>query len=84
MMLTRLKESDNRVVGSKQTLKALKGERVEHLFIAKDAETRITDPLVELAKKSNVPIHYVDTMAELGEAAGIEVGAAAAAILKDQ
>lgn len=84
MMLTRLKDLGNKVIGMKQTLKALKGDQVEHLFIAKDAEIKITRPLVELAQKTNVSITYVKTMVELGEASGIEVGAAVVAVLKQQ
>jgi large subunit ribosomal protein L7A len=82
MMLTRLKDLGNKVIGIKQTLKALKGEQVEYLFIAKDAEVKITRPLVELALKADVPITYVKTMVELGEVSGIEVGASVVAVLK--
>ncbi len=81
-MLTPSKVKEHKVIGKKQTLKALKGEKVELLLIAKDAEGKVIRPLVELAKEYNVPINYVDTMVELGEAAGIEVGAATVAILK--
>lgn len=83
MMLTRLKESDRKVIGSKQTLKALKGEQVEQLFIALDAEPRVLKPLIDLAEKTDVSVHKVKTMSELGQAAGIEIGSAAVAILKD-
>lgn len=83
MMLTRLMDSPNKVIGTKQTLKALKGDQVAHLFIAKDAEPKVTRPLVELALKGNVPVEYAKTMTELGHAAGIEIGAAVVAVLKD-
>lgn len=84
MMLTRLRELGNKVIGTKQTLKALKGDQVEHLFIARDAEVKITRPLIELAHKANVPVTYVKTMGDLGQASGIEVGAAVVAVLKQQ
>ncbi len=84
MMLTRLKEIDHKVIGSKQTLKALKGELVEHLFVATDAEIKVIRPLIELAEKIAVPVTRVKTMIELGQIAGIEIGAAAVAILKIQ
>lgn len=82
MMLTRLKEIDSKVVGLKQTLKALKGERVQQLFVAKDADSKVIRPIIELAEKSEVPIQYVETMGELGQAAGIEIGAATVAVIK--
>lgn len=82
MMLTRLNDLGNKVIGTKQTLKALKGDQVEHLFIAKDADLKITRPLIELAQKNHVPITYVKTMVELGQVSGIEVGAAVVAVLK--
>lgn len=83
-MLTRLKEYGNKVIGMKQTLKALKGEQVEHLFVAKDADVKVTRPIVDQAQKSNIPVHYARTMVELGQAAGIEIGAAVVAILKEE
>ena len=82
MMLTELKNCANKVIGMKQTLKALKGDQVSSLFIAKDAEIKVTRPLIELAQKNTVDIQYVRTMVELGQAVGIEVGAAAVAVLK--
>lgn len=84
MMLTNLQKADLKVIGTKQTLKALKGELVEELFIAQDAESKVTRPLMELAQKTNVSIHFVKSMVELGHAAGIEIGAATVAILKQQ
>lgn len=82
MMLTRLNDCNNRVVGSKQTRKALKNEEVEKLFIAKDADEKVIYPLIDLAKDNNIPITYADSMYELGKASGIDVKAACAAILK--
>ncbi|NMA00975.1 MAG: 50S ribosomal protein L7ae-like protein [Clostridia bacterium] len=71
-----------KVIGAKQTAKALQKEQVKVLYIAKDAETKVIDPLEQEAKSRGVQIVRVPTMKELGRAFGIEVGAAAAAILK--
>ena len=73
---------NRKTIGTKQTLKAIEKGTVEIVFIAKDAESKVTIPLVELCNQENVPIYYVDTMAELGKACKIDVGAATAAILK--
>ncbi len=72
-----------KVVGTKQTTKALQREQVAVLYLAKDAEKRITEPLETLALEKGVQIIRVPTMKELGRAFGIEVGAATAAILKN-
>ena len=82
MMLTKLKEINNKVIGTKQTIKALKNQRVLQLFVANDAEQKVTNPIIDLAHKNRVTIIYVNSMNELGIAANIEVGAAVVAVLK--
>ncbi len=71
----------NKVVGVKQLRKALREGRAVRVFIAENADLRLTDPIRESCNAANVPTESVATMAELGEACGIEVGAAVAAIL---
>jgi len=70
-----------KVIGIKQTTKALQKNEAAVLYIAKDAEIRVTEPLETLANEKGVQIIKVPSMRELGKAFGIEVGAAAAAIL---
>lgn len=72
----------DRIVGTKQTLKALESGRAEVVYIAKDAETNVTNPVLERCKSLGIEIVYIDTMAELGRACGIDVGAAVACVLK--
>ena len=81
-MLDELK-SANRVVGMKQLTKALKEGRAAKVFIAADAEPRVTNPVAQLCQNQGVCVETVPSMHELGKACAIEVGAAAAAILKD-
>ncbi|MEH7117720.1 50S ribosomal protein L7ae-like protein [Neobacillus vireti] len=69
-------------IGTKQTVKALKDENVQEILVASDAEPRLTTKLVEEALLMNIPVHYVDSMKKLGKACGIEVGAAAVAIIR--
>ena len=69
------------VVGSKQLKKALQGNRAECVFLAENADPAITEPLEEMCRKLHIQITWVPTMAELGRVCGIEVGAAAAAVL---
>ena len=69
-------------VGTKQLKKALRDGRVRSVFLALNADPAVTDPLEQLCRNSHIHITWVATMAELGRACGIEVGAAAAAVLE--
>lgn len=70
------------IVGSKQTVKALKAGDVIELVIAKDADMKVTANLLQTAREMNTAITYVDSMKKLGKACGIAVGASAVAITK--
>ncbi len=78
-----IKDAPNKVVGTRQTLKLLDQDSVEAVFLADDAEAKVLSPLIDLCKKKNVSCNYAGSMTELGRLAGIKVGAAAVAILKE-
>jgi large subunit ribosomal protein L7A len=69
------------VIGTKQTVKALKEGNVRELIVANDADPKVTAKVVNEALDINVPIQYVDSMLKLGKACGIEVGASTVAII---
>ena len=69
-------KAGSRVVGAKQTRRALKDGRAKRVYMAKDADPRLLQPLVQEAVRQRVPLIQVDTMRQLGEACGISVGAA--------
>ena len=69
------------VVGAKQLKKAVKAGRVRYVFLAENADPAVTEPIEKLCADNHIHITWVRTMAELGRACGIEVGAAAAASL---
>ena len=69
------------VIGTKQTVRAIKTGNVNEVIIAIDADPRLTSKIVELANEINVPISYVESMKKLGKACGIDVGAAVVAII---
>ena len=71
----------NVVVGIKQLKKALRAGRVQTAYFAVDADPAVTEPAAALCDSSAVPVVWVKTMAQLGKACGISVGAAAAGIL---
>ena len=70
------------IIGTKQTVKALKEGQVQELVVASDAEPKVTAKVVAEANLFEVPVLYVDSMKKLGKACGIEVGAAAVAIIR--
>ncbi|MCM3240890.1 50S ribosomal protein L7ae-like protein [Heyndrickxia oleronia] len=69
------------IVGTKQTVKALKTANVDELIIAKDADPIVIEKVVQVANDMNMPINQVDSMKKLGKVCGIEVGAAAVAVI---
>lgn len=71
-----------RVVGTKATLKQLGGSAVLEVYLARDASASVIDPVLKLAEAKSVPVSWVDTMKELGQRCGIQVGAACAGILQ--
>ncbi|KRQ85882.1 Ribosome-associated protein L7Ae-like protein [Caloramator mitchellensis] len=80
-MLTKLQ--GKKVVGAKQTIKTIKSGQAAIVYIAEDAEAKVTAPVIEVAKQHNVEIVFVETMKKLGALCGIDVGAATACILKE-
>ena len=71
-----------KVIGVKQASKAVDKGLVELVYLAKDADGRVTSPLKEACVRLEVTVEEGFTMVELGKACGIEVGAAAVAVLK--
>lgn len=69
------------IVGTKQTVKALKTANMDELIIAKDADPIVIEKVVQVANDMNIPINQVDSMKKLGKVCGIEVGAAAVAVI---
>jgi large subunit ribosomal protein L7A len=82
MSYEKVSQAEKIIVGTKQTAKALKNDLVKEVVIAEDAEPRVTMKGIQLADQKQVPITKVDSMKKLGKACGIEVGAAAVAIIK--
>jgi len=79
-VLSKLAESP-KVVGAKQTKRALTGGKAVAVYLAEDADPRVTDAIRELSNECGVPVCDVPAMKELGHACGIAVGAAVAALV---
>jgi large subunit ribosomal protein L7A len=78
----RLKAAAQRAVGTNQTAKAISRGQARVVFVAQDADRRVTEPLLRVARERGMEVVEVPSMAALGRACGIAVGAAAAAILE--
>lgn len=70
------------VVGAKQLRKAVNSGRARYVFLAENADPAITGPAEQLCVQHGVRVTWVSSMSELGRACGIEVGAAAAAVVR--
>ncbi|RSK25541.1 50S ribosomal protein L7ae-like protein [Bacillus sp. HMF5848] len=82
MSYEKVSQASKIIIGTKQTVKALKHGEVAEVLVAKDANQSLTVKVVSVAKEQNIPVTIVDSMKKLGKVSGIEVGAATVAILR--
>ena len=80
-MLNELK-TGSRVVGAKQVKRAIDSASAVRVFLAADADPKVTEPVELLCQEKGIPVETGATMKELGAACGISVGAAVAALVK--
>ena len=78
-MLSELKAGP-RVVGAKQTRRAIDSGTAVQVFLAEDADPKVTEPVEALCIQRGVSVEKIASMRELGAACGIAVGAAVAAL----
>ena len=77
-------EHSQRVVGVKQTRRAIQEGHAARVYLAADADPMITEPLEALCREAGIPVEWDKTLRELGRAVGIAVGAAAVAELRQE
>ena len=80
-ILSPLRQPENRRVGAKQVMRAISEGRATRVFIARDAEPGIVQPVVLATEAQGVEIIWVDSMRKLGDACAIDVAASVAALL---
>ncbi len=80
--LLKLLNRSSIVVGSKQVLRGISDGTVRCVIVAADADADVRVRIVEAAEKRNVAVEKAHSKRWLGEAAGVEVSAAAVGILK--
>ncbi|MEC1550620.1 50S ribosomal protein L7ae-like protein [Bacillus rugosus] len=81
MSYDKVSQARSIIIGTKQTVKALKRGSVKEVVVAKDADPILTSSVVSLAEDQGISVSMVESMKKLGKACGIEVGAAAVAII---
>ena len=77
-----LRDGERRVVGTKEVLRAVKAGTASRVYVANDADTFLYQRIVRAAETAKVPITRVERMKELGEMCGVQVSAAAAALIR--
>jgi large subunit ribosomal protein L7A len=82
-VLARLRAAPSRAVGAHQTTRAIERGQAREVFVAADADRRVVEPVVRAAAARGIGLVEVASMAALGRACGIAVGAAAAAVLAE-
>ncbi|MDD4169154.1 MAG: ribosomal L7Ae/L30e/S12e/Gadd45 family protein [Desulfotomaculaceae bacterium] len=83
MAYEQLLSARKKTVGAKQTLKAIERGYVKMVFIAKNADRHVVEPILQMCVEKGVQVNQVDSMQALGRACCIEVGCAAAAVIED-
>lgn len=81
-MLTEL-SAKAKVVGAKQVGRAVESGRAQTVYLAQDADPRVTQPVALICAEKGVKVELVPSMRELGKACGISVGAAVAATVAE-
>jgi large subunit ribosomal protein L7A len=76
MSYERIKQSAVVCIGTKQTMRMVEQGEATEVYVAEDADPRITTAVIHLCIKHHVPVVYVESMKQLGKSCGIGVGAA--------
>jgi large subunit ribosomal protein L7A len=82
MSYEKVSQATKIVIGTKQTVKALKDGLVKEVVVADDADQKVTAQVIIKSLEYSVPVLHVDSMKKLGKACGIEVGASTVAIIR--
>ena len=80
MSYEKVKQAKKTIIGIKQTVKAINAGKVTEVIIAQDADGQLIQQLLEVVAHHSIPVTYVASRKQLGEASGIAVGTAVVAI----
>ena len=73
---------EKKVIGLKQSMRAIEQDEALMVYIAKDANSALTTPVIELCNEKNIAVKYTETSRELGLVNGISVCATVVCIMK--
>ena len=73
--------SKEKVIGVKQSRKAIREGRAKRVYLACDADPAILEPVAASCAAAGIAVEDGGTMAQLGRACGIAVGAAVVTVL---
>jgi large subunit ribosomal protein L7A len=80
-----LADPRKRIVGTKEVLRMVREGRACTVYIAEDADEHIRQKILRACSEGGAAdVRMVPTMAELGAACRIEVGAAAACVTEEE
>lgn len=82
-MPERLLTARSKTVGAKQTLKAVEKGLAQVVYVARDADRHVVQPIIDGCQRRGIEVVYVDTLRTLGRYCRIDVGAATAALLNE-
>ena len=74
--------NQDKVVGVKQSRRAIREGRAEKVLLAANADPALTGPIAQLCEERKISVENGFSMEELGKAAGIQVGAAVVTLLR--
>ena len=74
--------NNKKVVGTKETLKAIKKNQACKVFLAADIDEDLFKKIDDIVQQSNIPVEYIDSKLKLGRVCGVDVATASAALLK--
>lgn len=74
--------SSRRIAGANSVLRKLKAEKVEKIFVSKEADSALIEEILTEALKGRVPVEWAETSLQLGRACAVARKTAAAALLK--
>ena len=75
-------KSMNKTIGAKQTLKNIARGTVKYVFVGRDSDERVVEPIWTACSEQGIPVNDKHTMDDLGRACRIKVRATAVGILR--
>lgn len=78
-----IRDAKEKVIGLKQTLRAIQQDRVSAVYVANDIDEFLAKRVLESCREKQIPLFPVELgQKELGRICQIEVGAAVVALIK--